>query len=63
MKAKELRELEVEALKKKAEDLRREHLSSRIAQSIQQLKNPLKLRGLRREIARVLTILREKGES
>lgn len=62
MKTSELRELGVAELKKKAEDLRRELLSARIAAANQQLKNPLKLRELRREIARVLTIIGEKGE-
>lgn len=60
MKASELRELGIEELNKKAEDLRREYLSARIAKANQQIKNPLKLRELRRDIARVLTILAEK---
>ncbi len=62
MKTPELRELGREELNKKAEDLRRELLSARIANANQQLKNPLKLRQLRRAIARVLTVLNEKGE-
>ena len=60
MKAKELRELTVDELKRKAETLRRELFSARIARVKQQLKNPLKLRDLKREIARALTIIREK---
>jgi len=63
LKASELRELDVESLKRKAEELRREQLITRIAHSSQQLKNPLKLRVLRREVARTLTILKEKGAS
>lgn len=62
MKIKEIRELGIEELKKKVEDLRRELLSTRVARANQQLKNPLKLRDVRRGIARILTILREKGE-
>ena len=59
MKASELRELGIEELRKREDDLRRELVSARIAQVNQQLKNPLKLRGLRRDIARVCTVLRE----
>ena len=61
MKAAELRELGIEELKKREDDLRRELMLSRIAKTNQQLKNPLKTRILRREIARILTIIREKG--
>ncbi|MEA3494209.1 MAG: 50S ribosomal protein L29 [Candidatus Margulisiibacteriota bacterium] len=61
MKTSELRELTVDELNKKADELRRELLSARIAKTNQQLKNPLKLRELRRGIARVLTIVHEKG--
>jgi large subunit ribosomal protein L29 len=61
MKASELRELTVPELNKKADELRRELLLARVARANQQLKNPLKLRSLRREIARILTIISEKG--
>ena len=60
-KTKELRELSVDELKKKAADLRRELLLARFAQVNQQLKNPLKRQLLRREIARILTVVHEKG--
>ena len=62
MKASDLRELGIGELQKKADDLRHELLSARVAKANQQLKNPLKLRQLRRDIARVLTVLNEKGE-
>lgn len=62
MKASELRELGVEELRKRESDLRRELVSARIAKVNQQLKNPLKLRELRRDIARILSVIREKGE-
>jgi len=61
MKMAELKELTVDELKKRVEELRRELLLSRIAKAKQQLKNPLKVRYLRRDIARVLTLLRQKG--
>ena len=60
MKTNELRELTELELKKKAGDLRGELLKLRIQRANQQLKNPLKLREVRRAIARVLTILKEK---
>ncbi|MBU0671577.1 MAG: 50S ribosomal protein L29 [Candidatus Margulisbacteria bacterium] len=62
MKASELRELNIDELKRRAQELRRELMLTRFAKVNQQLKNPLKLRHLRREIARILTIVREKGE-
>ena len=57
---KELRELTVDELRRKADELQRELLSVRIQHAGQQLKNPLKLRHLRRDIARVLTLINEK---
>jgi large subunit ribosomal protein L29 len=62
MKNAQLRELSTEDLNNKQKDLRRQLLTLRIQRASQQLKNPLKLREVRREIARVLTIIREKGE-
>ncbi len=59
MKTSELREMAESELKRKVEELRRELLSTRIQHAGQQLKNPLKLREIRREIARVLTIIAE----
>ena len=61
MKASELRELTVDELKKREQDLRRELVMARIAKVNQQLKNPLKLRDLRRDVARTLSVIREKG--
>lgn len=61
MKATELRELTVDELRKKEQELRRELMLTRFAQVNQQLKNPLKLRVLRRDIARILTIIHQKG--
>jgi large subunit ribosomal protein L29 len=62
MRARELRELGIEELRKKEAEIRRELVSARIASTNQQLKNPLKRRELRREIARILTVIGEKGE-
>jgi len=61
MKTTELRELSAGELQAKVQELRKEWLNLRIQNANQQLKNPLKLREVRRTIARVLTIIREKA--
>ncbi len=61
MKISELRELSEQELQRKASELRRELFNLRLQRANQQLKNPLKLREVRHAIARVLTILQEKG--
>ena len=62
MKTSELREMTVGELQRKVGELRRELLSTRIQHAGQQLKNPLKLRETRRQIARILTIMNEKSQ-
>lgn len=61
-KAKDLRNLSSQELIKKAGELRGELLNARMQHANQQLKNPLKLRELRHSIARIMTILQEKGD-
>lgn len=60
MKAKDLRELTIDELNNKLDELRRELFNLRFQQTTHQLKNPTRIRVVRREIARILTILREK---
>ena len=60
MKAKELRELSAEELEQKGRDLRREHFELRKVKIAGKLENPLKLRHIRRDFARILTILKEQ---
>jgi len=60
MKAKDLRELTNNELNNKLDELRRELFNLRFQQSTHQLKNPTRIRVVRREIARILTILKEK---
>lgn len=62
MKVKVLRQMAVAELKQKLAESRREHLTLRIQRVNQQLKNPLKLREVRRRVARILTLLKEKGD-
>jgi large subunit ribosomal protein L29 len=60
MKAKELRKLSLEDLLKKEEELRRQILSLRFKKQIEGLKDKMAIRKARKDLARVLTIIREK---
>jgi large subunit ribosomal protein L29 len=59
-KIKELRELTDDDLAKKAEQLKTEHFNLRFQKKVGQLENPLKLRTLRRDMARVKTLMNER---
>lgn len=61
MEAKELRNMSVDELKNKLEELKKEHFNLRFQSAVQGIKNINRMKQLRREIARVLTVLREKG--
>ena len=63
MKATELREMPVEDLKHKYAEMVNEYFHLRIKHTLGQLENPLVLRGMRRDIARTQTLLRERGET
>jgi len=60
MKAKELRELSIEELQQKRGDLREDLFRLKMRKAVAQLESPVRLRQLRRDIARVETILRER---
>ncbi len=60
MKTAELRKMRREELIKKVEELKTELLRLRFRNRIEKLKNPNVIRQTRRDIARILTILREK---
>ena len=60
MKAKELRELEPEELVAKGRELRDQLFNARIKKATGQLENTALLRALRRDVARVETVLRQK---
>ncbi len=61
MKTKELRELSVEELSARRRELRQEMLNLRVQQQIGQLENPARLHLLRREVARIETLLSERA--
>ncbi len=59
MKASDLRELTREEILRKLADLRDELFKLKLRRATEQLPNPLRLRTLRRDIARCLTVLKE----
>jgi large subunit ribosomal protein L29 len=61
MKASELRAKDSPALQKELEDLLRAQFSLRMQKATQQLTNTSQLSKVRRDIARVRTLLREKA--
>ncbi len=58
--AKELRDLSNDELQTKAADLKKEMFNLRVQQAMGQIENPMRLRMLRRGIAKTKTILKEK---
>ena len=60
MKAMELRELDADSLQTKAKELDDQIFRMRIQKSMGQLEAPAKVRGVRKDLARIKTILREK---
>ena len=60
MKAKEIRNLSVEELNKKLEDLKKDLFMLRMQHATNQLDNPMQLNAVKKDIARVKTIIREK---
>ena len=63
MKGSELRDLSIEELTTKSSELRAECFNARVKHSTGQLENTARLNLLRREIARVETVLHEKHEA
>ncbi|HOP86876.1 MAG TPA: 50S ribosomal protein L29 [Syntrophorhabdaceae bacterium] len=60
MKAKELRELTKEELLRKKTDIKEELFNLRFQHSTGQLENTARMKLLKRDIARIETVLREK---
>ena len=59
MKASEVRQLSVSELTGKLKDLKQELFNLRFQQAINQLENPMRIKAVKKDIARVNTILRE----
>jgi large subunit ribosomal protein L29 len=60
VKPNEIRELSVDALKSKIEELTTERFNLRFRSATESIENPMRFRAIRRDIARLQTILREK---
>jgi len=59
-KAQSMKEMTLEEITHRVSELREELFNLRFRNSMRQLDNPLKIRESRREMARLLTVLREK---
>ena len=60
MKAAQFREMTTQELEKKLVDLKQELFNLRFQHAINQLDNPQRLKAVKKDIARVNTILREE---
>ena len=61
MKAAELRKLSVEELQEKLKELKAELFNLRFQHAINQLENPHKIADVKKDIARVMTVLNQKN--
>lgn len=61
MRSSEIRELSTQELVQRVAELEEELFRSRLQNATGQMENPLRIRGLRRDIARCKTIQREKA--
>ena len=60
MKAQEIKKLSVEELTKKLDELKKDLFMLRMQHATNQLDNPMQLANVKKDIARVKTIIREK---
>jgi large subunit ribosomal protein L29 len=61
MKANELREKSVEDLRTKLEELVAERFNLRFRSATESIENPMRFRALRRDIARIKTVLQQRA--
>ncbi|MCI6652871.1 MAG: 50S ribosomal protein L29 [Ruminococcus sp.] len=59
MTAQEIRELSAEEMQSKLKDLKEELFNLRFQLAINQLENPTRIKAVKKDIARISTILRE----
>ena len=59
MKASEIREMSAAELEKKLQELKEELFNLRFQHAVNQLDNPMRIGAVKKDIARVMTILRE----
>ena len=60
MKANKIRELSVADLQKKLDDLKKDLFMLRMQHATNQLDNPMQIAAVKKDIARIKTIIREK---
>ena len=60
MKSKEFRDMTNDELNTKLKELKTEHFNLRFSHATGQLSNPMQLNNVKKDIARVLTVLRER---
>jgi large subunit ribosomal protein L29 len=63
VKASELRELTVEELRQKEQDMRKELFNLRFQAATGEIEDPRRIRTVRKDIARVLTLMTEKTKA
>ena len=59
MKASELKDLSVAELEQKLAELKQELFNLRFQHAVNQLENPMRMKAVKRDIARVKTVLRD----
>ena len=60
MKAKEIRNMSAAELEQKLADLKKDLFTLRMQHATNQLDNPLKIQSVKKDIARIKTVIREK---
>ena len=61
MKPNEIREMSVDDLKTKIEELTKERFNLRFRSATESIENPMRFRAIRRDIARIKTVLRQRA--
>ena len=60
MKAKDLKKENIQELSSKLDDLRKKHMEMRFEHASGTLKSPVQMRMIKKDIARISTIIKEK---
>lgn len=63
MKTSDLRDVAVADLLQKEKDLRKELFHLRFQQATGEIENPMRIRAIRKDIARILTLITEKSRT
>jgi large subunit ribosomal protein L29 len=62
MKSSELMDSSVEELRKKEQEMRKELFNLRFQQATGEIENPMRIRTVRKDIARILTVITAKNK-